>query len=156
MCLFILVEAPANTRERLAAAADSASQDGLRVEIARQSRWPWARCRSATAVITEEDGCACSLLNDAASWNAETWLMRADIVDRLGETLRTLAVEGPPRLTIAALWIGDKPLTDIVLTPEELERTVRTTGLRQKTRYIVSGESPSRLCQSGAATHRGW
>ena len=64
--------------------------------------------------------------------------LRADVVERFAEALHLLAVAGPSGLSIAALWLGDKILEDIPVSPEELRHIARTTGLQQNRRYVVS------------------
>jgi hypothetical protein len=107
MCLFIEAVCPADDRAALEAAAGAASAAGLRVVLDHPSRWPWAQNRPVRAKISEEGGCACSLLSDDADWNAETWSMRPDVLDRLGMTLQILAMQGPPGVIVEALWVGD-------------------------------------------------
>jgi hypothetical protein len=138
MCLLIWIEAEAADRASLVTAAHAASEFGLQVDVARASRWPWARSKPVRATISEGGGCACGMLSDDAAWNAETSAMRADIVEPLARTLETLLSLGPGRLTVAALWVGERPQQQLDVTPAELTRLVRTTGLRTKTRYVVN------------------
>ena len=137
MCLIVCVEAPASERDTLTAAAAAASRFGLRVEVGRPSRWPWAQHRSVRAGISEDGGCGCSLLSDGASWDAKTWEMRHDVVEPLARTLETLLKDGPPRLSVEALWAGDRPDLEVVVTPGELAAIVRGEGLGTKTRYVT-------------------
>lgn len=82
-------------------------------------------------------GCACSLLSDDADWNADSWAMRPEILDRLAETIRVLVEEGPARLTIEALWIGEAPQQTTETTAAELVTLARSSRLGTRTRYEV-------------------
>ena len=79
MCLILTVAAPSGEREELEDAAGKAAAAGLRVEMEHSPRWPWARQSPARAVISEQGGCACSLLSHDADWNADAWAMRPEI-----------------------------------------------------------------------------
>lgn len=50
-------------------AAIEASGVGLRVDVGHPSRWLWVKDKAARATISEEGGCACSLLSDDADWD---------------------------------------------------------------------------------------
>jgi hypothetical protein len=137
MCLTISIEASADERDTLTAAATAASGFGLHVEVDRLSRWPWARHRPVRVSITEAGGCACSLLADGASWDAETWEMRHDVVEPLARTLQTMLEHGPPRMSVEALWAGDRPNVEVVVTPGDLAALVHGDGLGTMTRYVT-------------------
>ena len=100
-------------------------------------RWPWAR-QTARAVISEAGGCACSLLSDQADWNAETWAMRPEILERLASTLQVLVEEGPPNLSVQALWFGETPGETVRVTAARLVALARASGLGTRTRYELS------------------
>lgn len=137
MCLSIWIEAAAPDRDSLVTAANSASQFGLQVDVRDISPWPWARTGPVRATVTEDGGCACGMLSDDADWNAETWAMRADMIEPLAQTLEELLRLGPRRITVAALWAGDRPQQELNVTPADLTRIIRTTGLGTKRRYVV-------------------
>ncbi len=137
MCLTITVEAAATERDRLTAAAANTSGLGLHLQIAHPSKLSWAKSRPVKVSISENGGCACSLLSDEADWNAKTWALRPQIVEPLAKTLEALLQQGPPSVAFEALWAGDRPIEEISLGPSELANVVRTTGLGTKTRYIV-------------------
>jgi hypothetical protein len=99
--------------------------------------WPWARHRPVRVSISEGGGCACSLLADSASWDAETWEMRPDVVEPLARTLEMLLQHGPPRISVEALWAGDRPDIEVVVTPGELAAVVQGRGLGTTTRYVT-------------------
>src|SRR5690349_8952275 len=107
MCLMLVATAEASQREQLTGAAGKASATALRVEMEHPPRWPWARETPARATISEEGGCACSLLSDDADWNADAWSMRPEILEQLARTLQILTDEGPPELSVEALWLGE-------------------------------------------------
>ena len=137
MCLFVEAVCPADDRAALEAAATAASRAGLRVDLDHPSRWPCAKNRLVRAKISEEGGCACSLLSEDAGWNAETWSMRPDVLDRLALTLETLAVRGPHGLIVETLWGGDEPKNTVSVTPSELAEVARLGKLGTRTRYAV-------------------
>lgn len=141
MCLVIWVKTDAADRDTLAAAARKASAAGLRVEMESRSWWPWARRAPALATITEDGGCACGLLSDDADWNADTWLMRPEILEPLARTLQILADEGPATLFLEALWAGDAPLETARVTVTELVMLARSSRLGTRTRYEVSSSN---------------
>lgn len=138
MCLVLSVAAPASEREELEDAARKAAAAGLRVEMEHPSRWPWARQSPARAVVSEKGGCACSLLGDEADWNADAWAMRPEILEQLAQTLQILADEGPPNLSVEALWVGEAPSETARVTPSELAELARSSRLGTRTRYELA------------------
>ena len=135
MCLMLIVAAEPSERERFNQAALRAAAAGLSVEVQHPLRWPWARKTPVRATISEKGGCACSLLSDAADWDADFWAMRREILDQLARTLQIMVDEGPPRLTVEALWIGETPRETSRVTAEELVALARSSRLGTKTRY---------------------
>jgi len=138
MCLILTVAAPASERQELEDAARKAAAAGLRVEMEHPPRWPWARQAPARAVISEEGGCACSVLSDDADWNADAWAMRPEILERLARTLQILGDEGPPTLSLEALWVGEAPIETARVTPSELAELARSSRLGTRTRYELT------------------
>ena len=138
MCLILTVAAPASERQKLEDAARKAAVAGLQVEVEHPPRWPWARQAPARAVISGEGGCACSLLGDDADWNAEAWAMRPEILEQLALTLQILADEGPPNLSVEALWAGEAPSETARVTPSELAELARSSRLGTRTRYELA------------------
>jgi hypothetical protein len=141
MCLLLEAVSPAADRAILDAAAVEASAAGLRVAVAHPSRWPWANDKPVRAKISEEGGCACSLLSDSADCDAETWSMRPEVLDRLATTLEVLATLGPNGLFVQALWIGEEVQVTMSVTPQELARIARSGRLGTHTRYAVVADS---------------
>jgi hypothetical protein len=62
--------------------------------------------------------------------------MRSDVVEPLARTLEALLQDGPPGLSVEALWAGDRPEKEVFVTPGELAATVRGKGLGTKARYV--------------------
>lgn len=91
----------------------------------------------ARAVISEEGGCACSLLSDDADWNADAWAMRPEILEQLG-TLQIFADEGPRSVSVERLWVGEAPSETARVTPSELAELARSSGLGTRTRYELA------------------
>ena len=111
MCLVLEIVSPAGTRAGLESAAiEAASAGGLRVDVNHPSKWPWAKDQPVRATISEEGGCACSLLSDAAEWNAESWAMRPAVLERLGVTLEILGERGPAGV---APFLGPPVMTGV-------------------------------------------
>lgn len=137
MCLIITVEAPWAERGGLERAARAASTDRLRVTMDHMPRWPWAQRELARASISEDGMCACSLLTDEADWNADNWAMRPEVLEPLSRSLETLASEGPARLAVQALWAGDGPAKECVVTARDLVTTVREGRLGTRIRYVI-------------------
>jgi len=138
MCLILTVAAPAGERESLEDAARKAAAVGLRVEMEHPPRWPWARQTPARAVISEGGGCACSLLSDQADWDADTWAMRPEILEQLARTLQILGEDGPPNLSVQALWVGETPGETVRVTTATLVTLARSSRLGTRTRYELS------------------
>jgi len=137
MCLFLEAISPSGDRASLQAAAIIASSVGLRVDVGHASSSPWAKSQPVRATISEDGGCACSLLSDEADWNTETWTTRPDVLDRLAATLEILASHGPTDLVVQALWVGDTPKTTMSVTPRELADVARSNRLGTRTRYSI-------------------
>lgn len=137
MCLILEVISPTGDRATLDAAAGKASAAGFHVQVSHPSRWPWAKNKPVRARISEEGGCACSLLSDSADWNANTWAMRPEVLDRLATTLEILVQFGPKGLLVEALWVGDVASETVTLTPSQLGHLARSGALGTHTRYMV-------------------
>jgi len=137
MCLFLEAISPSGDRASLQAAAITASSVGLRVDVGHASSSPWAKSKPVRATVSEEGGCACSLLSDEADWNTETWTMRPDVLDRLAATLELLASRGPKDLVVEALWVGDTPNNTVLVTPTQLAEVARSNRLGTRTRYCI-------------------
>jgi len=103
-------------------------------------------------VISEEGGCACSLLSDQADWHADAWPMRPEILESLARTLEILAETGPTNLSVEALWLGEVPLKTVRVTTAELAELARTSGLRYS--HQVRTESRRRGLTAAAAGER--
>jgi len=141
MCLILEAISPTGDHAILGAAASEASAAGFHVQVSHPSRWPWAKNKPVRARISEEGECACSLLSDSADWNADTWAMRPEVLDRLGTTLETLAKLGPKGLLIEALWVGDVARETVTLTPSQLGHLARSGALGTHTRYVVVADN---------------
>jgi len=100
MCLILVATSPASGRAQLEAAALEAVSTGLRIDVDHPSRWFWARRSPVRATISEQGGCACSLLGDDADWGAATWAMRPEVLERLAKTLEILSLHGPKELLV--------------------------------------------------------
>jgi hypothetical protein len=145
MCLKLTIRVPAADRPGLEAAMLQVSPGYLRVDLAHLPRWSWARHHDAEAVVSEQGGCACSLLTEEADWGAEAWAVRPEVLEPLARTLSTLAERGPEGMTVEALWVGEKPGREQKVTARELAALVRASQLGTHTRYVLSHGSVNRL-----------
>ena len=68
MCLLLTVEAPISALVSLQVAAGSLPSTALGFGVAPFRPWPWTQATSVRGAISEEGGCACSLLADDADW----------------------------------------------------------------------------------------
>jgi hypothetical protein len=137
MCLFVTVEAPETTRASLEATARSLPPAALRLSVEPVRRWPRARTIAVRGTITEAGGCACSLLADDANWDAALWSMRPEVLDPLARTLEAVGESAPEGFTAAALWVGDTPRQEPVVSLEQLVAIARAGQLGTRTRYRV-------------------
>jgi len=138
MCLSLKLHVPASERARLEEVVARAPSDGLRVELLHAPIWPWARRHDAVARVSEQGGCACSLLAEDADWGAEAWSMRPEILEPLARTLSALAEAGPEGMIVEALWQGETPEREQSITAAELAGLARRSQLGTRTRYLLS------------------
>ena len=87
--------------------------------------------------ISEEGGCACSLLADTADWNHAEWDLRPDVREPLAQTVCALAARYRAGFTLTAVWIGDPIKAEVAISPAELAVALRGNHLRNWTRYVV-------------------
>ena len=64
--------------------------------------------------------------------------MRPEILEQLARTLQILADEGPPNLSVEALWVGEAPSETTRVTSSELVELVRSSRLGTRTRYELA------------------
>jgi hypothetical protein len=113
----------------------------LRTRLRRDCGWRWSTvlavgtAGTARAEISEKGGSACSLFADDVDWNADTSSMRPDILEPLARTLQIFADDGPPMLTVEALWASDTPRETARVTTEQLVMLPRSSRLGTRTRY---------------------
>lgn len=140
MCLSVTIVAPHGFRTQLEAAAASLPPAALRLEVQRESRWPWAGVRPVQAWISEAGGCACSLLTDDAGWDEPFWSLRPEILEPLACTLEAVAAGGVSEFRVEALW-GMEPLEDREVSPGEMSGLARAGQIGTRTRYHVRGSA---------------
>ena len=140
MCLILAASCPSSVRDQLEAAAIDASSTGLRIEVGHSIRWPWASGRPVRATISEQGGCACSLLGDDADWNSESWAMRPEILEPLASVIEGLCRRIPSGLQVEALWVGEAPRETVRVSPERLIAIVRASHMGTRSRYVVEAE----------------
>ena len=64
--------------------------------------------------------------------------MRPEILEQLARTLQILADEGPPNLSVEALWVGETPSETARVTPSKLVKLARSSRLGTRTKYELS------------------
>ena len=137
MCLSICVYSDKLDDKIARSIADSFQTEAkLEVEV-----WPPKKWRKKTPLhlsITEEGGCACSLLTDEAGWDEETWDIRPEIRPRLALIIEQLRNALPDGFTIEAMWEGDEAEHDVALTINELSVIVKNNKIRTRVRYTVA------------------
>jgi hypothetical protein len=140
MCLLLRVRVPASGRSNLKAAMRKVAPADMCVWFSPLLRWPWARGRDAELRVSERGGCACSLLSNDADWDAATWSMKPELLERLARTLFTLAEHGPDGMMVEALWQGEKPEREEKVTARGLADLARNSRLGTHTRYLLFRE----------------
>jgi len=86
--------------------------------------------------VSFDGGCACSLLDDEADWDAPNWIFDPSVLEGLACVLKLLHDEAGG-FTFQALWIGDKPQTQAHVTLRELLADVAINRIRNKHVYVV-------------------
>jgi hypothetical protein len=142
MCLVLTIRASAAARDDLARVAASLPAGTLRAVVApaprHRPRFPWARPSHAEAVVSEDGGCACSLLDDDADWDAPTWAMRPEAREALARTLAAFAEGAGVEFAVEALWAGERAAAEHRVTGGELVALARSGALGTRARYVVS------------------
>jgi hypothetical protein len=132
----IRLETTEESREALAQAVERARQvaDPRVVDAAIEQR---SSRRPPSALLFEaaHGSCGCSLLSDDADWDAENWAMRQEVLDGLGQMIVAVAEHGPRPLSLAALWNGDQPTGNRLVTTKELSDLARTSRLGTHIQY---------------------
>jgi hypothetical protein len=137
MCLILSATVPAAERAGLEEAARAVRGGSFEVEVERPARWPWTAKRAARATISDGSGCACSLLSDEATWEAETWSLRPEIRGALADFLRALAERVPLGTVVSAIWVGERARGNLPVTPAALAELVRQGRLGTHTSYTI-------------------
>jgi hypothetical protein len=63
--------------------------------------------------------------------------MRPEVREPLARTLAVLAEQGPSRLVIQALWIGDDSREEVSVSADKLIGLAAASRLGTRTRYVV-------------------
>jgi hypothetical protein len=137
MCLTLTVQAPEDARPSLEAVARSLPPGALPLQVAVTRQWPWSRTALVRGSISEEGGCACSLLANDADWDGPFWSMRPEVLEPLAQTLEAVGAAMWEGFTAAARWVGDSPRHEQVLSLAELVAIARAGRLGTRTRYRV-------------------
>lgn len=109
----------------------------LRVEVKHRQRWPRVRQEEAYAYISEQGGCACSLLADDADWDAAVWSMRPEVLESLRRTLVHLGSALSGGFVLQALWQGESSKEEFTVTAGEIADIAGNGNLGTHARYRV-------------------
>lgn len=93
--------------------------------------------------ISEEGGCACSLLSENAHWDHATWDLRSDVRDALAVTITFVARHLPDGFALQPLWVDDPVTNEVAVTAHDLADRARQNTLQNYTRYIVRSRHAS-------------
>jgi hypothetical protein len=138
MCLELKITVPEDERSQLERAIASTPLGTLRIDIEHPKLWRWARNTVVRAYVSEQGGCACSLLRDDADCDAALWSMRDEALAPLKRTLMWLASELPNGFTVEALWQSEAVQQEVHLTADEIADTAATGRLGTHVRYVVT------------------
>lgn len=92
--------------------------------------------------ISEEGGCACSMLTDEADWNAAFWDIQPEMLPHLADVLSFIAERVVGSFAFEDLWVGEKPKETVEVSPDDLKDAVLKNRIGTKVRYVVSGRAP--------------
>lgn len=87
--------------------------------------------------LSQEEGCACSLLSDDADWKEPIWKLRGNALPRLAGTLRSLHGMFEAGFEFEAMWINDQIKQRFKVSIDELLTLVNENRIANFTRYIV-------------------
>ncbi len=138
MCLQIEIEIPAHDRgevERTARAIESTIP--LEFALASFSK----KSRRARLTISEPDqGCACSLLADDASWEDQFWRLRPEALRWLSEAVRSILQQKRGEIGFSAAWLGPDRhnLQEQPIAAGDLVRTISQGEISPRKRYLVA------------------
>ena len=141
MCLFIRLYASAAARQRLQRASVAMDSSPLRLQVSHLPRWSWATSDDVRAEISEEGGCACSLLADDAEWDTDYWALRRETLEPLASLLETVVNAGVSQFVFEALWDGDEPEYVERVSLGGLLAFVRAGQVGARARYIVQASA---------------
>jgi hypothetical protein len=119
MCLLLEVLLPGVAPDAAGEVTRAAAREGL-LELRAQRRSRGAR--GARFFVGEPgQGCACSLAAEDADWDAPYYALRAEVAERLAQTLEFLHRRaGLAGMSVRAAWVSDRldPLTADGAGPE--------------------------------------
>jgi hypothetical protein len=135
MCLSLTVSVPVSAQPALEAAVAALPGDSL--PVSTLWRMPLLERRVRATIARTAGDCGCSLLSDAADWNAAAWDFVSEVREPLARTLEHLANARLPDFWFEALWAGDSPSERRVMTPLTLAALARGNQISTCTRYVV-------------------
>ena len=86
--------------------------------------------------FSRDGGCSCSMMTDAADWNAPQWDLEPATLEGLASALTLLADEADG-FRFQALWIGDTPASESRIFLRELLAEIRNNRVKNKHVYLV-------------------
>jgi len=136
MCLNIIVEIENLTRSRADEFVELIKgKELLIITVYTPSKW----FRKLTPVlhISEDGGCACSMLSENADWNAETWEMNSSVLSKLANTIIEISKKLSTSFNFLALWAGDIPFKEISLSLTDLLQLIKENKIGTKIKYKI-------------------
>jgi len=83
-------------------------------------------------------GCACGLLTETASWEADTWQFKLGMLPLLEETIVRIAKHSRRGFTFEAAWHGKELPHEQRVTTKELRQIIKENRVSTTTKYRVA------------------
>ena len=125
---------------------DAATTSAIAREISRHSGLEVVAGQGDFATVlhfAEEHSCGCSLLDDAAHWKHECWLLHPDASAALAATIALLIERHAGQWTFEMIWNGDRSLGELLISGTELLDLIRHNQVRNKVTYHVLACNPA-------------
>lgn len=91
--------------------------------------------RQGVLSLSQETGCACSMLAEGADWDAPAWDLRPDGLRALEAAVDLIASRSPRGCRFRAYWLGEEPQQTLRVPVEHLTADIRANQVRNKVTY---------------------
>lgn len=146
MCLVVAVHVPYERRSELAAATPPSPDDRITVyfpgDYRMFARWRGLPKECVAEFVPDESGCGCGFVSTEAGSDPSVWNMTPEMAHRLANALQTFIGSMPDRVSLSAMWSGDRAKVEQAVSLTELVDLARRSRLGIRTMYQVS---PSRV-----------